>query len=136
MAKKKLSKKEASDSVVETVEHAPTLPLSLSPTGFTPSVDPFPHQDALAELRSEVLTMTQGKDPADVVWQFEMTGGRKGGTSVQFYSDCKTHEIKTGTPCQYLRPVSAPVNIPASGGMASIGAPKMRAAKKCANCSK
>ena len=135
MAKKKLSKKEASDSSVETVEHAPKLPLP-TPDTETPSVDPFPIQDALAELNSEVLTMTQGKDPANVVWQFELRNGNRGGTTVKFYKDCKTHEIKTGTPCQYLRPVSAPVNIPASGGMASIGAPKMRAAKKCANCSK
>lgn len=132
---KRISKKQASDSAVEIVEHAPKLPLH-TPNTEPPVIEPFQNQDALAELNSEVLTMTQGKDPANVVWQFELRNGSRGGTTVQFYKDCKTHEIKTGNPCQYLRPVSAPANVPASGNMATAGAPKMRAAKKCAGCNK
>lgn len=128
MAKAK-TKKEASQSEIEGLDPLPAGMVNI------PEVQPGNPMDiALSALESEVSEITQGRNPSSVVWQFELSDGRKGGSTMKFYQDCKENEIRTGTPCQFVRPISAPVNVALSGKMATIAPTAMKAAKKCPTC--
>lgn len=141
MAKHKIAKtkREAGDTKVEAVE---ALPLGLKslgkkdidttgsitvkaiigpPTETKPAVQPKrdAKQDALNELASEVATIAQGRDAADIIWRFKLRNGGLGSTNLKFYSDCKKNEIENGSPCPYMEPDGSPVTLALSGPFGS-----------------
>lgn len=131
MAKKKLSKRDAADTTVEEAV-MPAQP-EKQPEKELSDSDKFPHQDALSELRAELLMITQGEDPANIVWRAKKTDGKEVGVSLGYYEACKQNEIKTGTPCEYTELLGPPVSQALAAG--KLGSPfKKMKIKKCATC--
>ena len=128
MAKKgNTTKREAADSKVEEAV------LPAQPEKELSDNEKFPHQDALSELRAELLTITKGEDPAFIVWRAKTVDGKEKGVSLGYYEACKQNEIRTGTPCEYTELVGAPVE--ASFAAGKLGSPiKKMKTKKCATC--
>jgi hypothetical protein len=131
MAKKNTTKREAADSTIEEAV-LPAQPAK-QPEKELSDNERFPHQDALAELRAEILTITQGEDPAKIVWRARKSNGKEVGVSLGYYDACKQNEIKTGTPCEFVELIGQPV--PTSLAAGNLGSPiKKMKVKKCAPC--
>ena len=96
--------------------------------------------EKIAALEEEVAEVANGRELGTVVWQFETQAGGKAGTSLKFYRACKLNEIETGQPCNFVRPVSAPVQKVAQGtkqGFAPMGVqPQAMKTKNCPGCNK
>jgi hypothetical protein len=148
MAKHKVAKtkREAGETKVEAVDPIPTVMAAKpvvktealkteKPPEVKPAIQPQrdAKQDALNELASEVATIAQGRDAADIVWRFKLRKGGEGGASLKYWQDCKKNEIEKGVPCQYLEPLGAPVTLSLSGKMSAMATP-IKGAKKCAGC--
>lgn len=131
MGRKKTTKREAAESTVEEAIF-PAQPAK-QPEKEPSDSEKFPHQDALAELRADLLTITNGEDPAFIVWRAKTVDGKEKGVSLGYYEACKQNEIRTGTPCEYTELVGAPVAPSMAAG--KLGSPfKPMKTKKCATC--
>jgi len=70
-----------------------------------------------------------------VAYRFKTANGES-GTNLKFYLDCKTHEIETGEPCNYIEPIGPATSQLASNGkgIQPLGSPNPVKKPNCPTC--